>query len=47
MTLGYLASQKDAIGLVFKNFKEQLSIGEKKLDFQIKAVESMDAKIRG
>ena len=47
MSLGYTASQKDAIDLLFQSFREQLDTDAKKeLDFQVKTLERRDARIK-
>ncbi|WP_278951921.1 DUF5388 domain-containing protein [Lactobacillus apis] len=46
-TLGYAGSQKDAIELVFENFRDELDQDSKKeLDMQIKTLEKRDAKMK-
>ncbi|MDF7639968.1 DUF5388 domain-containing protein [Lactobacillus sp. ESL0791] len=48
MTLGYTASQKEAIDLLFQVFHDQLDADSKKeLDFQIKTLEKRDIKLKG
>lgn len=48
MTLGYTASQKEAVDLLFESFRDQLDADSRKeLDFQIKTLERRDAKLKG
>lgn len=47
MSLGYTASQKDAIDLLFQSYREQLDTDAKKeLDFQVKTLERRDARLK-
>lgn len=47
-TLGYTSSQKDAIDLIFANYRDGLDADSKKeLDLQIKTLERRDAKLKG
>lgn len=46
-TLGYTGSQKDAIELLFENFRDELDQDSRKeLDMQIKTLEKRDAKMK-
>ena len=47
-TLGYTTSQKDAINLLFENYRDQMdSDSKKELNLQIKTLEKRDATLRG